>query len=170
MYVGNLQRYGEMEVVRIENLIVTDSDHYGLKVNNFNNLQIINCTLADNGWHDLCLLGVSSWLEGNVEIYNTIAWKNGEGAVIAVRDDLHASFFNCDLDGGINGIEADSIANLFFDACFDLYPGLDPTYRLLPSSSCIDRGTTVVPLPETDIDGEPRIQGGIVDVGADERN
>ena len=52
---------------------------------------------------------------------------------------------------------------------FDALPELDPTYHLLSTSPCRDAGDTLAPsLPALDIDGEPRVAHGVVDVGADE--
>jgi hypothetical protein len=42
-------------------------------------------------------------------------------------------------------------------------------YHIQPSSPCMDAGDDFVPLPgETDLDGQPRVQGARVDIGADE--
>ena len=49
---------------------------------------------------------------------------------------------------------------------------VDPTggdFRILPSSPCLDAGTNLAPvMPVLDIDGEPRIAQGAIDIGVDE--
>ena len=68
----------------------------------------------------------------------------------------------CDIQGGYGGT-----GNIDADPFFVNPSASD--YHLQPGSPCIDIGDNAAPsLPTTDFEGDPRILGGIVDMGVDE--
>jgi hypothetical protein len=94
-----------------------------------------------------------------VTITNTIIWGN------SAYDDPQLSvgplLNNCNVEGGWEG----GANNIAFDPQFEA-----DGYHLGGPSPCRDAGVNdpVGGLPETDIDGEPRIGDDVVDIGADE--
>jgi parallel beta-helix repeat protein/predicted outer membrane repeat protein len=116
---------------------------------------IANCTMAGNSADR----GGGIYYEGNSnsKITNCIIWNNAAqtGAEIYGSADVTYS----DVRGGYWGegnINAD--------------PLLTPDGRLQADSPCIDAGNPdfLPELGQVDIDGQPRIMGGRVDIGADE--
>ena len=117
------------------------------------NMKILNCTIVDN----------SSWNSGsgavdgmNGQVTNSILWGNTPNQI-----EGNSTVMYSDVQGGWPGE-----GNIDADPMF-----VDPNngdYNLLYNSLCIDAGTnsTVPSLPPTDIDGNPRIVNGIVDMGA----
>lgn len=119
---------------------------------------------------------------GKADVYNNIVWDNeaptgsdiyinndGNGNYLPSAIGLYANDFNKSASGvGIKVpfvIDASNLNNV--DPLFvDVTNG---NYHLQYSSSCIDAGVYDAPLlPETDMDGQPRIISGKVDIGADE--
>ncbi len=93
--------------------------------------------------------------------WNSIVWGN-TGTQISVDRSSSFNATSCDVQGGWNGTGNFDADPLFVDP-----PSSD--YHLGPGSLCIDAGDNSAPsLPATDIDGDPRILGPAVDVGADE--
>jgi hypothetical protein len=85
--------------------------------------------------------------------------ERGKGAVIVC---MH--FGNWDVGAGAaaaRGYPLTVIAETFAD------PRLDGNYRLEADSPAIDAGAAIDAGP-LDIDGEPRVQGAAIDIGADE--
>jgi hypothetical protein len=98
----------------------------------------------------------------NVHIYNAIIYgsapqaisQSGVGSVLASYSDI---------DGGTG-------QSWFGTGCIDAYPLFtDPTnggFQLQAGSPCIDAGNSLPWIPSTDFDGNPRVSGSEVDMGA----
>ena len=117
------------------------------------NWKIGNCTIADNA------LGGIDWSTSHGQpvpsIKNCILWGNNNDL------DNCVATYSCigDSDSGIGNIH---LPPLFQN------PSLGD-YHLVADSPCINMGDTgQYYLGQTDIDGEPRVMGGRVDMGADE--
>ena len=91
---------------------------------------------------------------------NCIVWGNQGGSILhdaPVPDPIW-----CDIEGGFPGT-----GNIDFDPVFICPPCSD--YHLTPTSACLDAGNPAwTASGELDIDGDPRVQFGRVDIGADE--
>jgi predicted outer membrane repeat protein len=125
------------------------------------NLTINNCIL----WGDTAA-NASEILVGNLGAPTSVRIsycdiQNPDESVIFDTDcTIEWGQGNIDLDPGFAG--TDSLNNIQAAAAGD--------YHLLEGSPCVDAGDpSFVPVPdETDIDGEPRILGAKIDIGADE--
>jgi parallel beta-helix repeat protein len=154
----------------------------GVYANNNGALTLTNNTFYDNqaksqgGGIDTRL----SNQDDIARIYNNILWKNNatEGADIRIDNDGDGDFlpsavelFNNDFD--------QSAAGTWIKIPFPIDPSnlnkSDPMFvdaangdlHLMAGSPCIDAGNNDAPeLPPTDKDGNPRIFGGTVDMGA----
>jgi hypothetical protein len=120
---------------------------------------IVNCTFngnsADNGG------GIESFGDSNPDVSNCILWGDSASDGPEIHGDCSISY--SDVEGGHAGA-----GNIDADPCFIDAAGGD--YHLQVDSPCIDSGTNSPTggLPETDIDGDPRVMGWCVDMGADE--
>lgn len=161
----------------------SNSAKYGAGVNNENNsnIQINNCTFIKNS-------AVGSDGRGggirnnssNPTITNCIFWENKDNTGIIQMGQISGGVpvvtYSCVQDDDSNDASVyPGTGNIDDDPCFVDADGLDniigtedDNLRLKPASPCLDAGTntTTPPLPPTDLDGEPRIQNGIVDMGA----
>ncbi|MBU0618167.1 MAG: hypothetical protein KKI02_10655, partial [Planctomycetes bacterium] len=118
-------------------------------------LILANCTMvnnsavADGG-------AVYSW-SANLIVSNSILWENGVNPIVG---SVTVSY--CDVQGGYAGLGNIDRDPLFVDSAAG-------DYHLSRRSPCVNDGDPgSAPAGETDIDGEPRVQGGFVDIGADE--
>jgi hypothetical protein len=120
---------------------------------------LYNCTLAGNSATDSFLGGGKGGGAYSCTLYNCIVYFNttSDGA----NYDSSCTLNYCDTTplptSGIGNIEADP---LFVDT--NNWSDL----RLQPGSSCINAGDNVYVTTATDLDGNPRIVGGVVDMGA----
>ncbi|MHC4150458.1 MAG: choice-of-anchor Q domain-containing protein, partial [Planctomycetota bacterium] len=140
---------------------------------------ITNCTISGNN-ASISAGGIYCSESSNLTISNIILWGNiapnasevmvgnsGTGTSIQISycdiqgpDENVVHEPGCTVNWGLGNIDVDP---LFVDA-------VGGDYHLLEESPCIDAGDPdFVAVPgETDIDGEPRISGAEIDLGADE--
>ncbi|MHC4529038.1 MAG: choice-of-anchor Q domain-containing protein [Planctomycetota bacterium] len=144
-------------------------------------LRIINCTVSENLAAKGKALACDSYNQqdpSDIEIGNCILWDDGEE--VWNNDSSTINITYSDVQGGSEGE-----GNTDADPCFVQVGYWDPNgtadypwddfwvegdYHLLPNSPCINAGDPnfVSGVNETDIDGQPRVLGGRVDMGADE--
>jgi parallel beta-helix repeat protein len=137
---------------------------------------ILNCTLvlnqADEGGGIFCL-------DSKPTVVNTILWDNDAdtGAEIFIE----SLFSTSEMDISYSDVR-DGQGQVFVDgsSVLDWGPGMiddppdfaatDPVdFHLLWTSPCRDAGdSSVQGTEELDVEGDPRVYGGIVDIGADE--
>jgi len=139
------------------------------------NVTMTNCTFsgnsADNGGGGICM-------DENIQLTNCIFWCNvahgsmDESAQIRMRNSV-STIINYSCIQGWTGVwEGEGnfdVDPLFVDADGpdDIAGTEDDNLRLLAGSPCIDAGDNSVVEPNsTDLDGNPRIIDGIVDMGA----
>lgn len=141
---------------------------------------VTNCTIVHNSVSvdtgAACGAGVYCGCSADVAIESTIIWGNAgceqlDGSLIASYSDIEGGCTGqgntdadpCFADPGhwdVNGTPLDSSDDFWVDG----------DYHLLPDSACIGAGDPNLPdePDQKDIDGEPRIAAGRVDIGADE--
>lgn len=117
---------------------------------------------------------VSVYDEGVVDLEHCVVW--GAPISVSLQDQATGSFRRSLLRGGAAGFEVAPGATLHdLGGLIDGPPGFQNSglddFHLGPLSPAIDAGDPAfVPAPgETDIDGDPRVLGAAVDLGADER-
>jgi hypothetical protein len=112
---------------------------------------VINSTFSGNFGTGLANVDFAA-----LTVLNSIIWGNSEGSIQG-----GASVAYSDVEGGWSGA-----GNIDADPLF-VQPGTD-NVRLSFGSPCINAGDngSVPPDITTDIDGNPRISGGVVDMGA----
>ena len=116
----------------------------------------------------------------NLTISNSIIWYNDAPFATQIRagssgDNANVYLNHCDIQNGDNDVVAISPATVWWDED-SIYsqPNFSTNnsaeYRLAEDSDCINGGDPdyMPEVNETDIDGEPRLQGPQVDIGADE--
>jgi len=154
---------------------------------------ISNCTIVgneargnDGSGGGICCYGGDSMVS-NCILWNNTGLRGSQLAKLAGRN-AHLTISYNDIEGGSDGVYADGgivnwlEGNINVDPCF-ADPGLwdsngtpedanddfflEGDYHLLPDSLCIDAGDPCyVPEPnETDLDGNPRITNGRIDMG-----
>ncbi|MEW6096597.1 MAG: choice-of-anchor Q domain-containing protein, partial [bacterium] len=127
---------------------------------------ITNCTISGNRANEagggIYCDDSSPTLTNNIIVNNSNhGIYNASGNPIINYNDLWNNtpdnYYNC--SAGVNDISQDPQFISSTDS------------HLQPTSPCIDAGSNLAPsLPDTDMDGEPRIINGVVDMGADEYN
>lgn len=127
----------------------------GLDINR-GSADIINCTIAHNSAGQR-YGGVSNLNETDIIITNSIIWGNQAPQYPQLADDIIVSYSN--IEGSYSGV-----GNI------DINPNFVGDYRLSHDSPCVNAGDPYYSPAEGewDIDGEPRVMGGRIDMGADE--
>jgi predicted outer membrane repeat protein len=124
--------------------------------------EIINCTFSGNSAANGSVMynreGISS-SDTTVTVKSSIFWDN-DGSDIFVESGSTFVDYSCVQDG------FSGTGNINTDPCF-VYPDSND-FHLLPNSPCINAGDpNYIPEPnETDLDGNPRIDSGRIDMGA----
>ena len=134
----------------------------GAIMNNRSTLVLFNCTFfgntADRGGNALAFYSYLNDPPSSMQATNCIFFDGGNEIWKNEETDISITYSN------IQGGWAD-IGNIDTDPMF-VDPAVDD-YHLLPGSPCLDAGDPAyVPAPgETDLDGQPRVIGGRVDMG-----
>lgn len=130
---------------------------------------IQNCTIADNVSTTGLVGGLSAAVTDGILLLNTILWGNAGAAptTLGQQVELGTTALTLVFHNDIEGLPPDptsfSADPLFVDA-----PGLN--YRLGDGSPCINAGLFFsLASVQTDLDGQPRVLGDGIDVGADEK-
>jgi len=127
-----------------------------------------NCTFVGNrsGLYG----AITNSLQTRATIVNCIVWNNIPADIIPSYITGSANISYSDVEGGWPGEGNINADPLFIDAdgADNIFGTDDDNLRLLPGSPCINAGgnTAVLPWVFTDLDGNPRIINGIVDMGA----
>jgi parallel beta-helix repeat protein len=178
---------------RIRNCIISGNfAPYGGAIYSYNPSEpvIDNCTITGNTASDSAG-GIYCYNASNLALNNTVLWRDVAGhapeilvgsgnadlttsiriAYCDIQDSEQSVICNSDgaIDWGQDNIDLDP---RFVDAACPSGNNVCAAgdYYLLPSSPCIDAGDPafVAGPGETDIDGDPRVAGVRVDIGADE--
>lgn len=148
---------------------------------------ISGCTIAGNR-ASVWAGGIYCYNASDMEVSNSILWGNvaqmySEVYVKYMATATSVQFSYCDIQGGQDNIQVDSgctlgwSQNIDVDPMFvlagyvdDLRNYVEGDWHLMETSPCIDAGDPgfVAGAGETDIDGNERVSGGLVDIGADE--
>ena len=149
----------------------------------------MNCTIADNVEVNAIGGALTAWQQSHPVARNTIFSGNGSREISLV-DGSSLSVSYCDIQGGPSQVMAMSDCTLTWgagnldddprflargqwdpngtpeDALDDLW--LDDDYQLRGDSPCVDAGDPglVVDPDETDLNGQPRLVGARIDMGA----
>lgn len=145
--------------------------------------KVTNCTItgnsAEHNGGGICLAGSSS----SISVTNSIIWANidtsGQGLSAQIYSGTPQVWFSCIKDDNPNDDNIPFDANnrnIDDDPCF-VSPGFwdvnvwhNGDYHLLPNSPCIETGNPLFTYHagDVDMDGQPRLMGRYVDMGADE--
>ncbi len=144
----------------IENCIISNNKAFtsnggGVCCSSIRNLMLINCTIVNN-----YKSGIYAYSLCGATVNNCILWANRDSQINSGRDPtFDVSYSN--IEDGYPGIGNIDLDPLFFNMA-------NHDYHLLVNSPCIDSGDpNYIPEPnETDLDGNPRIDGGKIDMGA----
>lgn len=136
---------------------------------NMGQVYLINCTLAQNSAE----AGESIVpYDCTVNIYNCILWDGNNGIWLGdnpFEGDSIVNIYYSNIYGGWGGVGNINEDPLFVDQLGpDLTPGTeDDNLRLAPVSPCVNAGDPNYPAEtnETDLDGNPRIVSGVLDMG-----
>jgi len=137
---------------------------FGGMRNNDPDPTIINTTITHNEGS-----GISSRNGSAPIIKNSIVWDNSGGSFSGASSDLSTVNFS-DIEGGFPGTGNLDVNPQFLSPAGpdgNLATLDDNDYRLTAISELVDAGDNdTSDLPATDLDGNPRIIGGLVDLGA----
>lgn len=141
-------------------------------------LELVNNTICNNSTSFIGCGGGLYAQAANAEIVNTIFWNNPslEGAQVGLGNFLDPSvliIYHSLLEGGEAGVHVEHGSTLHWgvgmiDADPHFVDAANNDYHLTYPSPCLNAGAGSVVTESIDMEGDPRIAHGIVDIGADE--
>ena len=158
-----LYNYSESKVTLVNSVFYDNTAYQGGAVYNHKGIDsnIVNCTFSDN----FAIRGPAIYAgqDCNIAVTNSILWLYNSviKPVYDPCDSVRLSF--CCVKGGYSG-----------QGNIDSEPNFADSYHLDTNSPCVNKGGISVDadmkinLPDTDFDGQPRILGCRIDIGADE--
>jgi PKD repeat protein len=151
-YVGKAAANGNPTLVNVVMVGNSASEGGGIR-NNDPSPFILNSTIVFNTGS-----GISSRKGSSPVLHNSIVWGNTAGSFSGKTASTSIVTYS-DIEGGYAGAGNLNVDPMLVDpAGHDLH--------LDPASPLIDAGADYVLLPATDFDGNPRIMGAAVDMGA----
>jgi len=134
----------------------------------YTSLNIVNNTIANNTNKGLICI---PWSNATTNLYNNIIWGNqatDEGSDIYMSGyGIESNFYN-NIYSSAFALWDNEDGNLVIDPLF--YDVLNSDFHVTIGSPALNAGLNSAPeLPASDLDGNPRILDGIVDIGAYER-
>ncbi len=177
MHGGAVANFGGAPVLvnclMVGNRVPGDAFLGGAAVSNTTtDLYLTNCTIADNeamSGGAVTFFGGPLWSASNAWILNSILYGNGGETTIFDGSEVRVNY--TDIQGGWSSGQG----NLDVDPLFMWSGTRDASdiwqsgnYHLQGVSPCINAGDPTFFSDGTDIDGDPRILGGIVEMGVDE--
>ncbi|MCX6344426.1 MAG: hypothetical protein NT018_05050 [Armatimonadetes bacterium] len=131
--------------------------------NNTISTNTVSGSSASNGGGIFCILGANSHVANNIIAFSTAGggiYSGGTAPALRNNDVYQNNWYN------YSGVSAGA-GDISADPLFVNTGGGD--FHLAFGSPCINAGWNLAPdIPALDMDGQPRIMGGIVDIGADE--
>ena len=166
-FIGNISGYVSGVMLQVgdtstfTNCIFADSDSKAIFMMNWPTCVLRNCIIANNH------RGIAA-VSGNLVLSNSIVWLNG--STVAIEEGCNAEISFCNMEGGKDAIYDPGGSLVWGDGNIDTDPlFVNPSggdFHLLVGSPCIDAGDNAAVSSSTDLDGNPRIQGAAVDMGA----
>jgi hypothetical protein len=173
----------------VRNCLVADnvgSSGGGLLLSGFGAIEIVGCTIAGNLASGFGGGGIAAFGADPVAIANTIVWGNAaaQGAQLLLASGFNdPSVVSVEFSAVEGGAKQAVVGNdgcctpsvlIYGDGNIELDPLFaDPAtgdHHLSARSPCVDAGDPafIAEAGESDLDGEPRVVGEAVDMGADE--
>lgn len=165
-YGGGIYNYrGE---ISLSNCAITDNEasSWGGGVETYGNMNLLNCTIASNSAEYGGGVDIDAGPEGRVNLYNTIVAQN---TASAESNDVSLSSGTVAAYHSLSSFEdwTESESAYSFDGLTTIFT--DPEhgdYTLRRGSRCVNGGSNTYVTTTTDLGGNTRIVGNLVDLGA----
>jgi parallel beta-helix repeat protein len=145
----------------INSIIKNNSDEGGVAFFDNSIGSVVNCTIYGNAGQGLYYPygggGVSCDYSSSVTVSSSIIWANRPNQITDDTGGMNVTVKYSDIQGQFQGI-----GNI------DANPLITPDGHLCSGSPCINKGEPYVVYTRQDMDGEKRVHGATVDIGADE--
>ncbi|MBN2520097.1 MAG: right-handed parallel beta-helix repeat-containing protein, partial [Bacteroidales bacterium] len=179
--------------VDVINCLIGNNRSYSNNANSiyisYSKINILNSTIVNN--ETTYFTGSALYFRfSNGNIVNSILWGNINNSdtsqIYIYNNNSKPNFYNCNIQGGINEIETESLEVTYngnyiqnidtlplfenpTDSAGSDFNAFEANWQLQPNSPLINLGRNNfenITYPETDLNGQKRILNGIIDIGA----